>query len=73
MNYYYYNYCSNIASQIDVYYIGSYQLLTDGHPSLVLDKCSDYWDGNGLQTMCHTVSRKIKKKGGATNKRIKKR
>ncbi|KAI7850621.1 hypothetical protein BDC45DRAFT_518069 [Circinella umbellata] len=38
---------------------GSYQLLTDGHPSLVLDKCSDYWDGNGLQTMCHTMEKKI--------------
>ncbi|KAI9484564.1 hypothetical protein BDB00DRAFT_854740 [Zychaea mexicana] len=38
---------------------GSYQLLTDGHPSLVLDKCSDYWDGNGLQTMCHTMEKKV--------------
>lgn len=36
--------------------IGSYQLLTDGHPSLVLDKCSDYWDGVGLRTMSGTVS-----------------
>lgn len=35
---------------------GSYQLLTDGHPSLVMDKCSDYWDGNSLQTMSETVS-----------------
>ncbi|KAI8140299.1 hypothetical protein BJV82DRAFT_671729 [Fennellomyces sp. T-0311] len=38
---------------------GSYQLLTDGHPALVLDKCSDYWDGNGLQTMCDTMEKKI--------------
>jgi hypothetical protein len=37
---------------------GSYQLLTDGHPSLVMDKCSDYWDGNSLQTMSETVSSK---------------
>jgi hypothetical protein len=36
--------------------IGSYQLLTDGHPSLVMDKCSDYWDGNSLQTMSETVN-----------------
>ncbi|KAI8393406.1 uncharacterized protein BYT42DRAFT_5272 [Radiomyces spectabilis] len=38
---------------------GSYQLLTDGHPSLVLDKCSDYWDGNALQTMSETMEKKI--------------
>ncbi|GAA5795183.1 hypothetical protein HPULCUR_000537 [Helicostylum pulchrum] len=38
---------------------GSYQLLTDGHPSLVMDKCSDYWDGNSLQTMSETMEKKI--------------
>ncbi|KAF7726482.1 hypothetical protein EC973_008717 [Apophysomyces ossiformis] len=38
---------------------GSYQLLTDGHPSLVLDKCSDYWDGSSLQTMSETMEKKI--------------
>ncbi|CEP15135.1 hypothetical protein [Parasitella parasitica] len=38
---------------------GSYQLLTDGHPSLVIDKCSDYWDGNSLQTMSETMEKKI--------------
>ncbi|KAI7885791.1 hypothetical protein K492DRAFT_123348 [Lichtheimia hyalospora FSU 10163] len=38
---------------------GSYQLLTDGHPSLVLDKCSDYWDGVGLRTMSGTMEKKI--------------
>ncbi|KAG0183213.1 hypothetical protein DFQ29_008573 [Apophysomyces sp. BC1021] len=38
---------------------GSYQLLTDGHPSLVLDKCSDYWDGSSLQTMSGTMEKKI--------------
>ncbi|KAI8645616.1 hypothetical protein BD408DRAFT_360915 [Parasitella parasitica] len=37
----------------------SYQLLTDGHPSLVMDKCSDYWDGNSLQTMSETMEKKI--------------
>jgi hypothetical protein len=36
--------------------LGSYQLLTDGHPSLVMDKCSDYWDGTSLQTMSETVN-----------------
>ena len=35
---------------------GSYQLLTDGHPVLVLDKCSDYWDGKILQTISRKVS-----------------
>ncbi|KAL9541791.1 hypothetical protein PS6_010137 [Mucor atramentarius] len=39
--------------------VGSYQLLTDGHPSLVMDKCSDYWDGNSLQTMSETMEKKI--------------
>ncbi|CAO3692490.1 unnamed protein product [Rhizopus stolonifer] len=38
---------------------GSYQLLTDGHPSLVMDKCSDYWDGTSLQTMSGTMEKKI--------------
>ncbi|KAI7868213.1 uncharacterized protein EV154DRAFT_432195 [Mucor mucedo] len=38
---------------------GSYQLLTDGHPSLVMDKCSDYWDGSSLQTMSETMEKKI--------------
>ncbi|CEI97849.1 hypothetical protein RMCBS344292_11974 [Rhizopus microsporus] len=38
---------------------GSYQLLTDGHPSLVMDKCSDYWDGTSLQTMSETMEKKI--------------
>ncbi|KAL1926772.1 hypothetical protein VTP01DRAFT_5418 [Rhizomucor pusillus] len=39
---------------------GSYQLLTDGHPALVLDKCSDYWDGSGLSTMSEAMEKKIK-------------
>ncbi|KAI8076326.1 uncharacterized protein BX664DRAFT_344388 [Halteromyces radiatus] len=38
---------------------GSYQLLTDGHPALVLDKCSDYWDGTSLQTMSSKMEKKI--------------
>lgn len=42
-------------------FIGSYQLLTDGHPSLVMDKCSDYWDGTSLQTMSETVLLRSKK------------
>ncbi|KAI7862736.1 hypothetical protein BDF14DRAFT_1851990 [Spinellus fusiger] len=37
----------------------SYQLLTDGHPALVLEKCSDYWDGIALQTMSETMEKKI--------------
>ncbi|KAI9276049.1 hypothetical protein BY458DRAFT_454486 [Sporodiniella umbellata] len=38
---------------------GSYQLLTDGHPALVMDKCSDYWDGTSLQTMSGRMEKKI--------------
>ncbi|KAI9008463.1 hypothetical protein CLU79DRAFT_512000 [Phycomyces nitens] len=37
----------------------SYQLLTDGHPTLVLEKCSDYWDGSALRTMSETMEKKI--------------
>ncbi|KAL0077233.1 hypothetical protein F4703DRAFT_1743001 [Phycomyces blakesleeanus] len=32
---------------------------TDGHPTLVLEKCSDYWDGSALQTMSETMEKKI--------------
>ncbi|KAI8970790.1 hypothetical protein BDB01DRAFT_731425 [Pilobolus umbonatus] len=32
---------------------------TDGHPSLVMDKCSDYWDGQSLQTMSEQMEKKI--------------
>jgi hypothetical protein len=34
----------------------SYQLLSDGHLDLILDKCSDYWDGQELRRMTDTVS-----------------
>jgi hypothetical protein len=35
---------------------GSYQLLSDGHLDLVLDKCSDYWDGESLRRMTNAVN-----------------
>lgn len=34
---------------------GSYQLLSDGHLDLILDKCSDYWDGQELRRMTDAV------------------
>jgi len=36
--------------------LGSYQLLSDGHLDLILDKCSDYWDGQSLRRMTDAVS-----------------
>ncbi|RUS34188.1 hypothetical protein BC938DRAFT_482020 [Jimgerdemannia flammicorona] len=34
----------------------TYQLLSDGHLELILDLCSDYWDGEGLQVMSEAGS-----------------
>ncbi|KAG9296240.1 hypothetical protein G9A89_014832 [Geosiphon pyriformis] len=38
---------------------GSYQLLSDGHVEIILDSCSDYWDGKGLRTMNDILEKKI--------------
>ncbi|CAM0141394.1 unnamed protein product [Umbelopsis sp. WA50703] len=37
----------------------SYQLLSDGHLDLILDKCSDYWDGQELRRMTDTMEKKV--------------
>ncbi|CAG8502932.1 3042_t:CDS:10 [Ambispora gerdemannii] len=39
--------------------LGTYQLLSDGHVEIILDNCSDYWDGEGLQAMTETIEKKI--------------
>ncbi|CAG8560568.1 4100_t:CDS:10 [Acaulospora morrowiae] len=38
---------------------GSYQLLSDGHLEIILDHCSDYWNGQGLQVMSREMENKI--------------
>jgi len=38
---------------------GSYQLLSEGHAEVILDSCSDYWDGRGLRPMSQAVSMAI--------------
>ncbi|CAG8582984.1 9449_t:CDS:2, partial [Acaulospora colombiana] len=38
---------------------GSYQLLSDGHLEIILDNCSDYWNGLGLQVMNKEMEDKI--------------
>ncbi|KAG2187033.1 hypothetical protein INT44_003261 [Umbelopsis vinacea] len=38
---------------------GSYQLLSDGHLDLILDKCSDYWDGQSLRRMTDAMEKKV--------------
>ncbi|CAG8604208.1 7716_t:CDS:10 [Paraglomus brasilianum] len=38
---------------------GSYQLLSEGHAEVILDSCSDYWDGRGLRPMSQAMEKKI--------------
>ncbi|KAI9143013.1 hypothetical protein BKA69DRAFT_1173903 [Paraphysoderma sedebokerense] len=38
---------------------GSYQLMTDGSLEIVLDLCSDYWDGEDLRPMQDQVEKRI--------------
>ncbi|CAG8755707.1 20063_t:CDS:10, partial [Dentiscutata erythropus] len=47
---------SSIYEELEV---GSYQLLSDGHLEIILDNCSDYWDGQGLQSMSKEMENKI--------------
>ncbi|CAG8462820.1 12166_t:CDS:10 [Ambispora leptoticha] len=39
--------------------LGTYQLLSDGHVEIILDNCSDYWDGESLQPMTEGLEKKI--------------
>ncbi|CAG8734899.1 8203_t:CDS:2, partial [Funneliformis caledonium] len=36
-----------------------YQLLSDGNTEIILDNCSDYWDGQRLQAMSEEIENKI--------------
>ncbi|CAG8716913.1 4333_t:CDS:10, partial [Ambispora leptoticha] len=38
---------------------GSCQLLSDGNLEIILDNCSDYWNGQGLQPMSEVIENKI--------------
>ncbi|CAG8684540.1 17492_t:CDS:10, partial [Dentiscutata erythropus] len=38
---------------------GSCQLLSDGNMDMILDNCSDYWNGQSLQPMSEVVENKI--------------
>ncbi|KAI8597036.1 hypothetical protein EDD21DRAFT_229650 [Dissophora ornata] len=37
----------------------SYMVLTDGHVECVVECCTDYWDGSGLQELDETMLKKI--------------
>ncbi|KAF0467800.1 calcium ATPase [Gigaspora margarita] len=37
----------------------SCQLLSDGNLEMILDNCSDYWNGQGLQSMSEVIENKI--------------
>nr|CAG8456084.1 11001_t:CDS:10 [Entrophospora candida] len=47
---------SSIYEETDA---GSYQLLSDGNLEIILDNCSDYWDGQGLRAMNQGILNKI--------------
>ncbi|OZJ02713.1 hypothetical protein BZG36_03847 [Bifiguratus adelaidae] len=57
------NYQYEIPSMVSSVYeemsSGSYQLFTDGHVELLLDMCSDYWTGQGLESMTPTMEKRI--------------
>ncbi|GBB83760.1 hypothetical protein RclHR1_10430003 [Rhizophagus clarus] len=38
---------------------GRYQLLSDGNIEIILDNCSDYWNGQGLHVMSEVIMNKI--------------
>ncbi|PKK76448.1 calcium ATPase [Rhizophagus irregularis] len=38
---------------------GSFQLLSDGNIEIILDNCSDYWNGQGLHVMSEVIMNKI--------------
>ncbi|KAF9436969.1 hypothetical protein BGZ76_002420 [Entomortierella beljakovae] len=38
---------------------GGYMVLTDGHVECVVECCTDYWDGKGLQELNETMLKKI--------------
>jgi hypothetical protein len=44
-----------------IYSLGRYQLLSDGNIEIILDNCSDYWDGQGLHVMSEVVRNSVLK------------
>ncbi|RIA86124.1 hypothetical protein C1645_829742 [Glomus cerebriforme] len=50
------NMVSSIYEEVEQ---GSYQLLSDGNIEIILDNCSDYWNGQRLHAMSEVIMNKI--------------